>query len=296
MKLSREDSKNALTLLAIVAIAGFIYGGYLLYTLSQENKALQQEIAGLEEELIDTESALEASIYEGNQLSQQLQSEQDRLNSIRDQLEDVTNTVTNLERLNELDPELLQKYSKVYFLNEHYTPDEFYTIDREEYLYYEDKPIEIHERVWPYLRSLLVNAQDDGIQLFLVSGYRSFGEQSELKSGYVVTYGAGTANTFSAEQGYSEHQLGTTVDFMTTGISGTFSGFENTEAYQWLLENAHKYGFVLSYPKGNSYYQFEPWHWRFVGEELAEDLYESGRNFYDLEQREIDEYLLHIFD
>ena len=52
----------------------------------------------------------------------------------------------------------------------------------------------------------------------------------------------------------------------------------------------------MSYPKGNSYYVYEPWHWRFVGKELADDLYDENKKFYELDQREIDEYLLKIFD
>ena len=72
--------------------------------------------------------------------------------------------------------------------------------------------------------------------------------------------------------------------------------FEKTPAFTWLKENAHDYGFILSYPKGNLYYQYEPWHWRFVGEDLAEDLFEDGKEFYELDQREIDEYLVDIFD
>jgi len=141
----------------------------------------------------------------------------------------------------------------------------------------------------------LGEAEADGINLWILSAYRSFGTQSSLKSGYKITYGSG-ANAFSADQGYSEHQLGTTVDFTTSGIGGGFTGFENTEAYQWLLDNAHRYGFTLSYPKGNAYYIFEPWHWRFVGTELARDLHGQDKGFYDLPQREIDEYLLNLFD
>src|SRR5690606_18737682 len=108
-------------------------------------------------------------------------------------------------------------------------------------------------------------------------------------------YGSG-ANAFSADQGFSEHQLGTTVDFTTTGLGGGLQGFGNTPAYQWLVQNAYKYGFVLSYPEDNAYYVFEPWHWRYVGEDLAEDLHDDDQHFYDLPQREIDQYLLHIFD
>ncbi|MFH1704471.1 MAG: M15 family metallopeptidase, partial [Patescibacteria group bacterium] len=101
---------------------------------------------------------------------------------------------------------------------------------------------------------------------------------------------------FSADQGYSEHQLGTAVDLITTGLGGKTDGFENTTAYQWLLSNAYRFGFVLSYPNGNSYYSYEPWHWRFIGVKLATYLHDNKLNFYDADQRSIDTYLINIFD
>jgi zinc D-Ala-D-Ala carboxypeptidase len=149
--------------------------------------------------------------------------------------------------------------------------------------------------VYPFLIEMLTDAKDDGINLLVVSAYRSFDKQKDLKSAYAVQYGTG-ANTFSADQGYSEHQLGTTIDFTTDAMGGALTGFEKTEAYAWLQKYAHKYGFTLSYPEANDYYIFEPWHWRFVGEDLARDLHNDGKYFYDLDQREISEYLISLFD
>jgi D-alanyl-D-alanine carboxypeptidase len=83
---------------------------------------------------------------------------------------------------------------------------------------------------------------------------------------------------------------------ITTGLGGMLDGFDKTSAYQWMLNNAYKYGFILSYPKNNGYYVFEPWHWRFVGIKLATDLHSQGKNFYDLDQRTIDGYLVSVFD
>lgn len=110
----------------------------------------------------------------------------------------------------------------------------------------------VDSRVEPFLDNLLAAAQKAKIDLRVASAYRSFGEQSTLKSTYSVTYGAGSANAFSADQGYSEHQLGTTVDFTTVATNGALDGFNATPAYTWLLANAYKYGFVLSYPEDNA--------------------------------------------
>jgi LAS superfamily LD-carboxypeptidase LdcB len=202
--------------------------------------------------------------------------------------------IDTLEKLTTLDPELLKKYSKVFFLSENYSPSKLTEIP-EEFRIKEDKDLQILEEVEPFLTKLLEDAQNDGVHLRVISAYRSFDEQKSLKSNYTTTYGVG-ANKFSADQGYSEHQLGTTVDFGTPEVTGAYMSFEKTEAFIWLKDNAYKYGFIMSYPHDNTYYQYEPWHWRFVGEDLAEDLHDDNKNFYELDQREIDEYLLEIFD
>lgn len=207
----------------------------------------------------------------------------------------ITGAVSNLEKLSKTDPELLQKYSKVFFLNEHYTPERLTEIDSA-YIYTQGKPETIHSSVWPHLKDLLESAKEKNVILYVKSVYRSFDEQKAVKSIYTVVYGKGSANQFSADQGYSEHQLGTTADFTTDGVNGSLNGFEKTPAYLWMQLNAHKYGFVLSYPANNNYYIFEPWHWRYVGVALATRLSEEKKNFYDLDQREIDKYLPNIFD
>lgn len=244
-------------------------------------------IAELSEQLELTEDELDYT-------SEKLRDEKDRNDEFEDRITDLAGTVSDLDKLSKTDKELLQKYSKVYFLNEHYVPESLTEI-RDKWKYDEDKEHMLHSKVIPFFNDMLEAAEDDGINLWVASAYRSFDTQAQLKDSYSVTYGSG-ANAFSADQGYSEHQLGTTVDFTTNGIGGTIDGFGGTPAYEWLLENAHRFGFTLSYPEDNSYYIFEPWHWRFVGTDLAKDLYKDNDHFYDLDQREIDEYLLNIFD
>ncbi len=213
---------------------------------------------------------------------------------LQEQLVAAENLLGMYDKIVKTDRELLQKYSKVYFLNENYIPSRLATITPE-YLFDKNRSLLIHGSVEPYLSRLLETASSSGQSVRVISAYRSFGVQAQLKSAYVVTYGVG-ANRFSAEQGYSEHQLGTTLDFTTPALGAAFTKFESASAYLWLKQNAHRYGFVLSYPKNNTYYQFEPWHWRFVGIFLATKLHEEGRNFYDMDQREIDTYLGNIFD
>lgn len=252
---------------------------------SQMNKDSQNKIKDLQNMLLTTATGL-ANV---------LEQEQQKNQSLKEEFMNITNTVGTLEKLSTTDPELLKKYSKVYFLNEHYIPISLTTIDKE-YLNTKSKNTQIHTDVLPYLERLIDDANKEGLTLEVLSAYRSFATQSSLKASYTFTYGVGTANKFSADQGYSEHQLGTTVDFTTEKTGGILEGFEKTPEYKWLLENAHKYGFVISYPAGNTYYKFEPWHWRFVGVALAERVHDENMYFYDMDQRIIDSYLANIFD
>lgn len=203
--------------------------------------------------------------------------------------------VLHLDKITKTDPQLLQKYSKVFFLNENYAPRETQII-LPEYTAYPKNEYRLHVDVIYFLLSMIDDAKKEGMDLLVVSAYRSFQTQTSLKAQNKVTFGANTANRFVAEQGYSEHQLGTTVDLTTSDIRAANMAFDKTKEYIWLQNNAHKYGFTLSYPKGNSYYAYEPWHWRFVGKALATQIYDDKINFYNLEQRYIDEYLVNIFD
>ncbi len=276
----------ALVVLSLVLALGF------LWYYKDSRATLGALVADYEARLAVVSADLAKAEAQNTELGGNLEAERERNNAFEDQIKDITGTVSDLDKLAKTDPELLRKYSKIYFLNENYSPTGAVSIDKK-YVYGDSESI--HEKVWPFLEDLLEDAEDDDIDLKVISGFRSFGTQAALKSGYKVTYGSG-ANAFSADQGYSEHQLGTTVDFTTDAIGSSFTGFDQSEAFSWLTKNAYRYGFVLSYPKGNTYYQYEPWHWRFVGTDLARDLHKNGKSFYDLDQREIDTYLITLFD
>lgn len=262
--------------------------GYLGYRYNDLNKQFilsKITVENLQKKLTELE-------LEKTNLTSTLQVEQGKNTIFAEQIGQISGQVGTLTKLSQTDKELLQKYSKVYFLNENYTPSQLAIIEKE-YLKDKSRNFLIHAQVWSYLKKMLDASADDEVPLLIVSAYRSFFEQYGLKTNYKTVYGTG-ANTFSADQGYSEHQLGTTVDLATP--TSTISTFEKTEAFVWLVKNAHKYGFIMSYPKDNKYYMYEPWHWRFVGVSLANKLKEDDKNFYDLDQREIDTYLVSIFD
>jgi zinc D-Ala-D-Ala carboxypeptidase len=287
---------------SLIAVAFFGLAAYAYNFYIEEVQKLNETITKTRIDLADSrleirslKVSLAALEDQKNQLSESLQAERERNDSFSEQIKGAEEIVDKFRKLSSIDPEILKKYSKTYFLSEHYVPSSLSIINKK-YLYQEDDPEQIHSEVEPYLTEMIEDAKKDGVDLYIGSAYRSFGIQTGLKSNYIVTYGYGTANDFSAEQGYSEHQLGTAVDFLTTGIGGTLEGFGETEAFEWLENNAYKYGFVLSYPESNEYYIYEPWHWRFVGEKLAGYLHENNIYFYEMDQRDIDEYLVYIFD
>ena len=303
--MSRKDILFlALSITLVMFVAGV--SGYKYWTLFQAHTETKAELLSVKNEYSATVQQLHSTIaelgerlatttIERNTLEEALRGEQVRINAVQMQLDMVTGTIGTLAKLNSTDKELLQKYSRVYFLNEHFEPKSLSLIPVD-YVFQPEKDKMILGSVFSFLFDMLRDANADGINLRVLSAYRSFGEQSSLKSAYKITYGAGMSNKFSADQGYSEHQLGTTVDFTTEELGDNYDNFEQDKAYLWLTEHACQYGFVLSYPKDNAYYVFEPWHWRFVGLNLAHRLETAGQYFYDMEQRDIDQYLVSLFD
>ncbi len=277
-------SDGVVFVILALLILVFIWQFRSLQKLSESNQNISNRLAVIETTLATTTKTLADKIAE----------QQSKTSSFEDAISDINDSVGTLQKLSQTDKELLQKYSRVYFLSENYIPTRLTNIP-DKYLFDLKKPLRFHSLALPYLKKLLDKAATKGIDLKVSSAYRSFGDQSTLKSNYLVTYGSG-ANQFSADQGYSEHQLGTAVDLISSESPALTIAFENTKAYDWLQENAWRYGFVLSYPKNNKYYQYEPWHWRFVGVSLATDMHDAGENFADMEQRELDKYLINIFD
>lgn len=113
-----------------------------------------------------------------------------------------------------------------------------------------------------------------GLNIYIASGYRSYDYQKVLYNQYVNRDGKAEADTYSARPGHSEHQTGLAIDL--NDISYNFS---NTNEFKWLKDNAYRYGFILRYPKEYTNltgYVYEPWHYRYVGSEVAEYIYKTG--------------------
>jgi len=127
------------------------------------------------------------------------------------------------------------------------------------------------------LQTMFAAAKSQGISLMLSSGYRSYTYQVNLYNGYVKDEGQATADSQSARPGYSEHQTGLAVDVESTSRNCEVEQcFANTAEGQWLAANAYRYGFIMRYPKDKvpvTGYEYEPWHFRYVGVSLATELH-----------------------
>lgn len=117
-------------------------------------------------------------------------------------------------------------------------------------------------------------AKREGIDIYIISGFRSYSRQNSIYNNYVSSDGKENADRYSARPGHSEHQTGLAAD-----INSLYTSFENTPEGKWLSNNAYKYGFILRYTKNGEHltgYMFEPWHYRYVGVDLATKLYNNG--------------------
>jgi D-alanyl-D-alanine carboxypeptidase len=133
--------------------------------------------------------------------------------------------------------------------------------------------VQVSKRIVSDLRKLLQAARRDGLQLKVVSGYRSYDRQRILFNRYVENElkkdpkisreGARKrANRYSAVAGHSEHQLGTAVDVLSAENGYSFSADKTLRHVSWLEKNAARFHFKISYPEHNKEYEYEPWHIR----------------------------------
>ena len=121
------------------------------------------------------------------------------------------------------------------------------------------------------LMKMIDAARADGLNLLVISGYRTESTQRGLFNNSVKRHGMDHALIYSAKPGHSEHQLGLAVD-----LNSTEESFDQTKEYKWLKANSYKYGFIERYPKGKEFitgYGYEPWHYRYLGVDLATKVY-----------------------
>lgn len=133
--------------------------------------------------------------------------------------------------------------------------------------------------VMPDLRALREAAAANGTPIGVVAAFRSYAQQQDLFARRIDEMGSSEAGSRVARPGHSEHQLGTTLDVTTEGASDVDQSWGASPAGQWVAGHAHEFGFLISYPAGaerRTCYDFEPWHLRYVGRELAAAVIKSG--------------------
>ena len=121
------------------------------------------------------------------------------------------------------------------------------------------------------------DASSINLNIRAISTYRSYEYQENLYNNYAKVDGVNKADTYSARPGFSEHHTGLAIDI--DNIKSSYLNFENTEEFIWMQENAHKYGFILRYPKDKediTGYMYEAWHYRYVGINIATYIKENN--------------------
>ncbi|WP_426347947.1 M15 family metallopeptidase [Alloiococcus sp. CFN-8] len=146
-----------------------------------------------------------------------------------------------------------------------------------------DKIVRVmEEKAAKALEELFEAARDDGIMLLANSGYRSYSIQKNLYERNLRIKGRAHTEKYSAQPGASEHQTGLAMDIVAENYQSLDEGFENTEAFKWLSENAYKYGYILRYLEGKediTGYGYEPWHYRYVGQPYSEYITRNNLTF-----------------
>ena len=160
--------------------------------------------------------------------------------------------------------------NKFYHLKEDYVPNDLVTLSGQ---YNKGANNKMRKDAALAFMEMVDAAKLDNIILYNMSAYRDYNYQVNLYNKYIQRDGKEAADKYSARPGYSEHQSGLCSDL--NNISDSFDG---TDEAIWLKNNAYKYGFILRFPKDKediTGYKYEPWHYRYVGKEVAKIIYDD---------------------
>lgn len=173
--------------------------------------------------------------------------------------------------------------NKFYALPEGYVPNDLVDIQAHacvhgvDYSCQDVDVIQLRKEVYDAYLKWCDAASEQGLDIRAIAGYRSYEYQAGLWSYNAQTYGQEYADEYYARPGQSEHNSGLCVDI--TFNDNNFNEIELHEGYDWILNNAHKFGFILRYPEekeGITMYNYESWHFRYVGVDIATQCYENN--------------------
>lgn len=174
-----------------------------------------------------------------------------------------------VKELNKVDI-LVNKYN---YLPANYIPDNLEDID----LQYARSGMKLVNYAKEAFEKMAKDAKEDGLNIIAMSSYRSYDYQVNLYNRYKEQDGIEQADTYSARPGYSEHQTALAVDVYNGKVD--YTSFEETKEFNWMQENAYKYGFILRFPKDKvreTGYQYEAWHYRYVGIDIATNIHNNN--------------------
>ena len=183
----------------------------------------------------------------------------------KDHYTDVKKTDTSKDELI-----LVNKYNQ---LPKDYAPEDLTDISVQ-YCYGDN---EVSNEVYQKYISMYNAAKEEDLYLIITSAFRDYEFQDQLWNQYAKSQGEEWADSVAARAGHSEHQTGLTLDIVT--YNSNMNDFENTDEFKWLQKHAHEYGFIMRYPKDKediTGYDYESWHYRYVGVETATKIHELG--------------------
>lgn len=166
--------------------------------------------------------------------------------------------------------------NKYYQLSSSFTPENLVNVTSG-YFVNDGKEYKLTQNALDAFVKMADAAKKEDLKIKIISGYRTYAYQENLYNKYKANNGQAAADRFSARPGHSEHETGLAID-----INDVSQAFENTREFVWLQDNAHLYGYILRYPDGNEAttgYMYEPWHYRYLGVELAKKVHDSGLTY-----------------
>lgn len=158
-----------------------------------------------------------------------------------------------------------------FYLEKNYTPTNLKALNDLPHIKRENEIMMLDEECLTFYTLMYNDAKEKNINLIVFSGYRSYQKQETI-------YYSSSNKSYVAAPGHSEHQTGLAIDISTLD-TGLTVFFENTKVFNYLKENAYRFGFILRYPKSKENitgYNYEPWHFRYVGIKLASKIYYSN--------------------
>ena len=162
------------------------------------------------------------------------------------------------------------------YIGKNYVPDDLVEME-DDYANNSYSVETVRKETYEQFKKMCDDARNAGINFYAESGYRTYDYQEEIYRNYVYNYGQEEADLYAAKAGYSEHQLGTTLD-----IANTWTIEEGDDEYKWIDKNGYKYGFIFRYKSSKENitgYKAEGWHIRYVGVEAATIIHKKNITF-----------------